>query len=171
MGAFSKKSLAKIEKLCDNKIYIAPVPGPPIRGQYSKGRGYRVRGDLSFQLPQGPGDEDVQWYGVCNLWLYVTRSEVKQCDKLQSFLWRPSLWCPMPGSWIFFRDFIRRSRQMWTITQRHLNYFTKKFRIRICIRIYRKTFEGLSTYFSMLVCLNWFHIYYRENSIHLENEL
>ena len=69
--------MAKIVALWDNKPYIAPALGPPIRGKYSKGQGYCVRGYLSFQVPQGPGDGGVHISGVGNLLLYVTRSEEK----------------------------------------------------------------------------------------------
>ena len=58
------KSMAKIANLGDNKVYIVPASGPPIRGQYSKGRSSRFQGDLYFQLPQGPGDEGVLRSGI-----------------------------------------------------------------------------------------------------------
>ena len=67
IGAFSKKLMAKIITLGDNKIYIAPALGPPIRVKYSKGQGYCVRGYLSFQVPQGPGDGGAHISGVRNL--------------------------------------------------------------------------------------------------------
>ena len=64
IGAFGKKSMAKIATLCDNKTYIAPALGPPIWVKYSKGQGYCVRGYLSFQVPQGPGDGGDQISGA-----------------------------------------------------------------------------------------------------------
>ena len=56
IGAFSEKIMAKIVALWDNKTYITPALGPPIRGKYSKGQGYCVLGYLYFQVPQGLGD-------------------------------------------------------------------------------------------------------------------
>ena len=69
--------MAKILTLCDNKTYIVPVLGPLIRGKYSKGHCYCVRGYLPFQVPRGPRDGGVHISGVRNLLLYVTRSEEK----------------------------------------------------------------------------------------------
>ena len=49
--------MVKNATLCNNKIYIGPASGRALDlGQYSEGQCPRVRGDLSFQLPQGPGD-------------------------------------------------------------------------------------------------------------------
>ena len=67
IGAFSKKIMAKIVNLCDNKTYIAPAVGPPIWGKYSKGQGYCVREYLSFQVPQGPGDGVIKFLGLFDL--------------------------------------------------------------------------------------------------------
>ena len=67
IGAFSKKIMAKIVTLCDNKTYIAPALGPPIWGKYFKGQGYCVRGYLSFQVPQGPGEGGFKFPGLFDL--------------------------------------------------------------------------------------------------------
>ena len=67
IGAFSEKIMAKIVTLCDNKTYIVPALGPPVRGKYSKGQGYCVRGYLPFQVPRGPREGGVHISGVGNL--------------------------------------------------------------------------------------------------------
>ena len=59
--------MAKIVTLCDNKTYIAPALGPPIWGKYFKGQGYCVRGYLSFQVPQGPGEGVIKFPGLFDL--------------------------------------------------------------------------------------------------------
>ena len=61
------KSMAKIATLGYNKVYIVSASEPPIRDQYSKGRGSRVQGDLYLRLPQGPEDEGVLRSGIANL--------------------------------------------------------------------------------------------------------
>ena len=77
IGGSGYKSMAKIATLHDNNSYITPPLGSPVRGKYSKGQGYCVRGFLPFQVPRGPRDGGVHISWVRNLLLYVTRSEEK----------------------------------------------------------------------------------------------
>ena len=57
IGGLGNKSMAKIATLHDNKSYIPPPMGPPVRGQYSKGQGPRIRGISLSDSPQGPGSD------------------------------------------------------------------------------------------------------------------
>ena len=45
--------MAKIATLHDNISYITPPPGPPIGGQYPKGKEFWVQGVIPSQLPPG----------------------------------------------------------------------------------------------------------------------
>ena len=64
IGGSGYKSMAKIAISYDNNSYITPTLGPPVWVKYSKGQGYCVRGYLSFQVPQGPGDGGDQISGA-----------------------------------------------------------------------------------------------------------
>ena len=93
IGGSGYKSMAKIATLHHNKSYIPPPMGPPVRGQYSKGQGYCVRGVFIFPGP--PGSRGRGW---SNFRGCLTSERVTYNKRFR--MWKVTL-CPPPILCVF----------------------------------------------------------------------